>query len=257
MPRVPLLKNSDGKKRTPVKVVKHATETVDAPNVFAPGQNELLDAAWNTIPQEVVPKSMRGTRRSKKMTPRGLRKGITVYNPTIHPAQLYRLRILGLPIERVADVLMISPHTLIKWRELYPEFQAAWVQGAEEADAAVAYSLYRRALGWTQPAEKIAINTQTGEAYRAAYTERFAPDVTAAIHWLNNRQGARWKSKVNNELTGADGQPLTPPSIIVTGVVSQNQQAPIIEVNAVDVDADDDEYAKPLVEEKLPTPGNQ
>jgi hypothetical protein len=57
---------------------------------------------------------------------------------------------------------------------------------------------------------------------RAEYTEHYPPDTAAGIFWLTNRQKHLWKQRQSNELTGVDGQPLTPPSITINGVVSKN-----------------------------------
>ncbi len=34
------------------------------------------------------------------------------------------------------------------------------------------------------------------------YVEHYAPDTTAAIFWLKNRQPAQWRDKIEAELSG-------------------------------------------------------
>ena len=52
------------------------------------------------------------------------------------------------------------------------------------------------------------------------YVEHYPPDTTACIFWLKNRQPALWRDKVQQELSGPDGQPLQAqtPSFVVSFV---------------------------------------
>ena len=46
-------------------------------------------------------------------------------------------------------------------------------------------------------------------------TKQVAPDVTAQIFWLKNRNNKRWKDVKRQEITGKDGENLFPqPSLV-------------------------------------------
>ena len=78
---------------------------------------------------------------------------------------------------------------------LHPEFFQSLKEGKEGADARVAQSLYRRALGWEHEAVKIVADAKTGTEHIVPYTERYPPDTTAAIFWLKNRRPDLWRDK--------------------------------------------------------------
>src|SRR5215831_15756104 len=79
-----------------------------------------------------------------------------------------------LPGERAFDV---SESTIDNWKAAHPEFLAALKTGRELADAEVANSLYRRAIG-------------DGDR---------PPDVTACIFWLKNRRPDWWRDAHRQE----------------------------------------------------------
>lgn len=54
-------------------------------------------------------------------------------------------------------------------------------------------SLFRKATGYTHASEKV-FQFQ-GEIVRADTVEHYAPDTTAMIFWLKNRQPDRWRDK--------------------------------------------------------------
>ena len=92
------------------------------------------------------------------------------------------------------------------WRSQHPEFLVAMRAGRLMADAEVAGSLHKRAVGFARPAEKIYYDKDTKEAVRVPYDEYYPPDPQAARFWLTNRQRGLWAER--HELTGAGGEPL-------------------------------------------------
>jgi hypothetical protein len=134
------------------------------------------------------------------------------YNP-VFARICYKLRLAGLPIDKIADVLEFQTPHIEKWRKTYPEFEEAWQKGGALADANVARSLYGRAVGYKHKAEKIFNNK--GVILRAEYIEHYPPDTGAIELWLTNRQPDHWKKRSSQELTGANGSPLYPPPVLV------------------------------------------
>src|SRR5260370_41649696 len=59
----------------------------------------------------------------------------------------YRMSLLGLTDQELADFLGISCETLYSWKISYPEFRESITRGKIQADAHVAEALYRRACG--------------------------------------------------------------------------------------------------------------
>lgn len=110
--------------------------------------------------------------------------------------QAYRLCLLGATDKEVAEFFGVTERTVNQWKRSYPEFLQSLKRGKEDADANVAKSLYRRALGYSHPAVKIFWDPKTDTEKVIPYTERYAPDTTACIFWLKNRRPAEWRDRV-------------------------------------------------------------
>ena len=107
--------------------------------------------------------------------------------------QARRLATLGLTDEEMAQFFAIDRRTLYRWKLRHPDFAAALTIGKDAADARVEQALYHRAIGYAHEAVKI--HTIAGEVVQTAYTERYPPDVSAAMFWLKNRQPERWRER--------------------------------------------------------------
>lgn len=130
------------------------------------------------------------------------------------------MRLLGYSITECSEVFGITNQVFQLWRNNYPSFADAWFEGGDYADAKVARALYKRALGYEHEAVKI-FNGKEG-VVEVPYTERYPPDTAAGQFWLSNRQHARWRNRSSNELTGAGGTALNPPSVNVMIVPTPN-----------------------------------
>jgi hypothetical protein len=102
--------------------------------------------------------------------------------------------------QRRARIFNVRDTTIREWIDRYSEFADAIKKGREIADANVAKAPYRRAIGWTQPAVKIATKIETlpnGTVVKAEhivpYVEHFPPDTAAAFIWLKNRRPDLWR----------------------------------------------------------------
>lgn len=106
--------------------------------------------------------------------------------------QAKKLANLGATDRDVADFFGVDERTINRWKQDHEGFCQALKVGKDAADARVEQSLYRRALGYTHDAVKIAVNAQ-GEVTQVPYVEHFPPDTTAAIFWLKNRKPSDWR----------------------------------------------------------------
>jgi len=111
----------------------------------------------------------------------------------------YRLCLLGLTDQQMAEALGIGIETYYCWRISYPEFRESVARGKAEADAEVAESLYRRATGYAYEAVKVFEGTPESGPIVVRYIEHQPPDVGAAKLWLINRQPGRWRERPNLE----------------------------------------------------------
>ena len=68
------------------------------------------------------------------------------------------------------------------------------------ADANVADRLYQRAMGYEAP--DVDIRVVDGQIIETPLTKYYPPDTPAAIFWLKNRQKAKWRDKLENEVSG-------------------------------------------------------
>ena len=112
------------------------------------------------------------------------------------------LCLLGATNQELARIFKVRDTTIPEWIHRYPEFSEAIKKGREIADANVAKALYRRAIGWIQPAVKIVADAKTGAEHVVHYEEHFPPDTAAAFIWLKNRQPHRWRDKKEVHETG-------------------------------------------------------
>lgn len=115
----------------------------------------------------------------------------------------YKLCLLGATDKQLADFFEVSEQTINTWKQAHPEFLESLRLGKDEADANVANSLYRRALGYSHDAVKIVANATTKEEHIVPYTEHYPPDTTACIFWLKNRQKNKWRDKTEQEHSGS------------------------------------------------------
>lgn len=114
-----------------------------------------------------------------------------------------KLALLGAKDTDIAAVFGVAVSTISLWKTKHPEFSEALKEGKEQADASVAASLFHRALGYSHP--DVDIRVVNGEIVQTPLTKHYAPDTTAAIFWLKNRQPAMWRDKVETGITDKDG----------------------------------------------------
>lgn len=141
--------------------------------------------------------------------------------------------LLGAKDDDLAIFFDTSEVTINSWKQKHPEFVKSLKRGKEQADAKVASSLYHRAKGVfinTQQAIKLKdvkyIKGNRIETERIEIVElkqEQAPDTTAAIFWLKNRNPKNWRDRQNLEVTGKNGKDLLPEPILIEVIDSRDK----------------------------------
>lgn len=122
--------------------------------------------------------------------------------------QAQKLAELGATDQEIADFFEIDVRTVYRWKHDHDEFCQALKAGKDIADERVERSLYQKAIGYEQDEVKIFMPANALEPVYAGYRAKIAPDTTAAIFWLKNRRGDRWRDVKANELSGPGGKPV-------------------------------------------------
>lgn len=114
--------------------------------------------------------------------------------------QAYKLCLLGATDKELADFFKVGEKTINNWKSKVPDFLQSLKAGKDQADAVVASKLYHRAIGYEHPEDKVFNNE--GEPLVVPTIKHYAPDTTACIFWLKNRQSAKWRDKTEQEING-------------------------------------------------------
>jgi hypothetical protein len=112
--------------------------------------------------------------------------------------RVFKLALLGVTDEEMADVLGIALSTLYAWKKTHAEFSEAITRGKLDADSEIAHSMYQRAKGYSHRAVKIAVNAD-GDITKVPYVEHYPPDTAAATMWLTNRRHGAWKRHITHD----------------------------------------------------------
>ena len=117
----------------------------------------------------------------------------TLFKPE-YVEQAYRLCLLGATDAELAEFFGVCERTINHWKVSQDEFLQSIRRGKAAADATVAESLYKRAIGYEHPEDDIRV--ANGEIIVTPTTKHYPPDTAAASLWLRNRQPHKWKDRV-------------------------------------------------------------
>jgi len=120
------------------------------------------------------------------------------YDPSMNEAAR-KLALLGLTDSEIAAFFGITETTINNWKNEFPAFLASLNAGKTIADAEVADSLYRRAMGEVVFTER-RVKGENGEYEVIRLMQSVPSDPGAAKLWLTNRQPRLWRDKQEIDL---------------------------------------------------------
>lgn len=97
----------------------------------------------------------------------------------------------GLTDKQIAENIGINRTTLYDWKKKEINIADALKKGKEIVDFEVENALLKRALGYEYEEE-----TYENGVLTKKVKKQVAPDTTAQIFWLKNRQTKKWRDKV-------------------------------------------------------------
>ena len=103
----------------------------------------------------------------------------------------------GLTKEQIANNIGIGRTTLFEWEKKEPNIANTLKKGKEVVDIEVENALLKRATGYTTRIREQKLD-KDGNVYELERDIYIAPDTTALIFWLKNRQKEKWRDKVES-----------------------------------------------------------
>lgn len=114
--------------------------------------------------------------------------------------QIRKLCLLGSTNADMADFFGVALPTFEKWIKAHAEVREAMRLGKMLANGEVALSLYKRATGYSHPETDIRV--VKGEIVKTEIIKHYAPDTTACIFFLKNRDKANWRDRQEVDHSG-------------------------------------------------------
>lgn len=116
----------------------------------------------------------------------------TKYKPE-YENQVLILAEKGFTDKDIADVFEVTETTINNWKKQFPQFFESIKKGKSVADEKVVQSLYQRALGYSHP--EVHITNYQGIITKTNIIKHYAPETTACIFWLKNRDKENWRDR--------------------------------------------------------------
>ncbi len=124
----------------------------------------------------------------------------TRYSANHHPGWVLALARLGYTDAEISTALGVCEATLNNWKIKYPEFLESIKKGKEFPDDLVEQALFKKAIGYEHPEDKIFNNN--GTEMIVPTIKHYPPDTAAAFIWLKNRRPEKWRDKQHIEHSG-------------------------------------------------------
>jgi len=113
--------------------------------------------------------------------------------------QAYHLARLGATDADLGKAFKVTVSTIRNWKQSHPNFLLALKRGKDDHDTEIIEgSLRARATGYDCIETKVFNDKENGIITKDVI-KHYAPDVTAIIFWLKNRQPDRWRDKRHQE----------------------------------------------------------
>lgn len=129
----------------------------------------------------------------------------TKYVSDVHDRFAASLAMDGLTDVEIAEKMGIAKSTLNLWKKRHPSFSDSLKENKQIADAKVKESLYKRALGYSVKEKKVIVEMDSDGNQKPAKIEttekQIAPDTTAQIFWLKNRDPKNWRDRQEVDVT--------------------------------------------------------
>jgi len=114
---------------------------------------------------------------------------------------VFKYALLGATDVEMADFFGVTERTFNTWKKSFPEFLQSIKRGKAIADANVVSKLYSRAIGYDY--QEIHVEKKGRKVVsRRTLNKHMAPETTAQIFWLKNRQADKWRDRIDNKITG-------------------------------------------------------
>lgn len=131
----------------------------------------------------------------------------SLYNANVHPRWAASLAKRGCTVEEIAEAFGVGLRTLYGWKGAHPEFSQALNESRSQADEAVVETLYARATGTAKRTTRRKREVLDNKGRKVTLTEMVeetpAPDTTAMIYWLKNRQPALWRDQPREDASAS------------------------------------------------------
>jgi len=109
----------------------------------------------------------------------------------------------GFTDAEIAQLLDVTQRTLDNWKKRHDSFFRSLNDWKKLPDKQVERSLFERACGYSHPETKVF--TYNGKILTYEVIKHYPPDPTSMIFWLKNRQRARWRDKIDHDISGDIG----------------------------------------------------
>ena len=101
--------------------------------------------------------------------------------------------------QQIADIIGVHVRTIENWQGKHKELMWALKEAKQVADDLVEASLFSRAVGYSHKEVKVFFDSKSLQTVEHEVVQQYAPDTTAAIFWLKNRQPDKWREKQPGE----------------------------------------------------------
>ncbi len=112
------------------------------------------------------------------------------------------LALLGFNDKEIAKALEMRPQKFWRLKKKHVSIRTALKKGRVKASGDVVKSLYKTAIGFQMPEEKVIYSAKFDKITKVKTYRNVAPNAIAQMFWLKNHNPDFWKDKKEIEQTG-------------------------------------------------------